>query len=168
MALGIRAQPPLELPVMGRHSCRRLIQEVLGALMGLVKFGVSNGGGRGGCAGATHTYAAGMQRNLTSLRGRGANCRLGEPLRRSSSGGADLEESLLVSTSSGGSWETSSPRTASWETTALPRPRWMEILKAKQASFVRFSLVDKKPFSSSSHLSSRERKKWREEENKRK
>lgn len=59
-------------------------------------------GGGGGCAGATHTYAAGMQRNLTSRRGRGANCRLGEPLRRSSSGGADLEESLLVSTSSGG------------------------------------------------------------------
>lgn len=73
-----------------------------------------------------------------------ANCRLGEPLRRSSSGGADLEESLLVSTSSGRSWETSSPRTASWETTASPHPRWMEILKAKQASFLRFSSVDNK------------------------
>lgn len=124
---------------MGRHSCRRLIKEVLGALMGLVKFGVSKGVGGG--AGVSHTYAASVQHDLTSLRGRGANCRLGEPLRRSSSGGADL---LLISTSSGGSRETSSPCTASWETTVSPHPRWMEILKAKQASFLRFSLVDKK------------------------
>lgn len=51
--------------------------------MGLVKFGVSEGG-RGG-TGASHTYAAGVQRDLTSLRCRGANCRLGEPLRRSGS-----------------------------------------------------------------------------------
>lgn len=126
---------------MGRHSCRRLIQEVLEALMGLVKFGVSHGGGGGGevgGAGASHTYAAGVQRDLTSLRGRGANCRLGEPLRRSSSGGADLEESLLVSTSSGGSWETSSPRAASWETTASPHPRWMKKTEGQTSLFSPF------------------------------